>query len=110
MSHTITSQCIGCGSCQDVCPTGAIELHGFRYRINANLCHDCFDSNRVPYCIAARATQIDCIVKSLTGREYWRNWLLKCYRLLSCLRPNPPKSKLLRAKAYKLLSTKFLIN
>jgi ferredoxin len=34
-------RCTGCGACQDVCPTGAIELVDGIAEIRTDLCHEC---------------------------------------------------------------------
>lgn len=33
--------CVACYSCFEVCPTGAVEIHGRRVAINPALCDDC---------------------------------------------------------------------
>lgn len=38
---TITDQCVGCGTCQDVCTFDAVVADGARYRINGNRCDEC---------------------------------------------------------------------
>lgn len=36
-----SERCTGCGACQDVCPTGAIELVDGIADIRTDLCHEC---------------------------------------------------------------------
>lgn len=41
MAHTITDECISCGSCEAECPTNAISEGTSQYEIDAELCIDC---------------------------------------------------------------------
>ncbi|MFZ4441245.1 MAG: DUF362 domain-containing protein [Syntrophales bacterium] len=41
MAHKITDKCIACGSCEDVCPSGAISEGKDMYKIDADKCTDC---------------------------------------------------------------------
>lgn len=41
MAHTITDECVACGSCQPECPVGAISEGDSIYVIDAELCTDC---------------------------------------------------------------------
>ncbi|MBN1347367.1 MAG: 4Fe-4S binding protein [Phycisphaerae bacterium] len=41
MAHTITDECITCGTCADVCPEGAISEGDEVYTIDAQKCTDC---------------------------------------------------------------------
>lgn len=41
MAHTITDECISCGSCEPECPTSAISEGDTQYNIDADLCIDC---------------------------------------------------------------------
>jgi len=46
MSLMVTAECLGCGACEIVCPTGAIsQSDDFRvaYRVDPLLCNDCQD-------------------------------------------------------------------
>lgn len=40
MAHTISDECIACGSCLSECPVEAIK-EGTPYTIDASLCTDC---------------------------------------------------------------------
>ena len=41
MAYKITSSCVSCGSCADVCPAGAISQGDESYVIDATACLDC---------------------------------------------------------------------
>lgn len=41
MAHVISSECISCGSCAGVCPTGAIFEGDGKYEIDPKICTDC---------------------------------------------------------------------
>lgn len=41
MAHKITDKCIACGSCEDVCQSGAISEGKDMYKIDADKCTDC---------------------------------------------------------------------
>lgn len=41
MAFEITSDCISCGACADVCPTGAINQGDEHYEIDKDVCIDC---------------------------------------------------------------------
>lgn len=46
MSLMVTAECLGCGACEIVCPTGAIsQSEDFRvaYRVAPLLCNDCLE-------------------------------------------------------------------
>jgi formate hydrogenlyase subunit 6/NADH:ubiquinone oxidoreductase subunit I len=41
MARVISDECIGCGSCEECCPVGAISEVDGRFSINASECIDC---------------------------------------------------------------------
>ena len=41
MAYKITSACVSCGACADVCPAGAISQGDDQYVIDAPACLDC---------------------------------------------------------------------
>ena len=41
MAYKITSACVSCGDCSDVCPAGAISQGDDQYVIDAAACLDC---------------------------------------------------------------------
>lgn len=41
MAYVITDDCIACGTCEGVCPVGAISEGEKKYEISADLCTDC---------------------------------------------------------------------
>lgn len=41
MAYKITSACVSCGACADVCPANAISQGDTSYVIDANACLDC---------------------------------------------------------------------
>lgn len=44
-------ECIACGDCEPVCPTGAIKV-GAVYKINPKVCTECEDHADEPQCVA----------------------------------------------------------
>ncbi len=40
-SYTNPQKCIGCGSCESVCPTNAISMDGMLAIVKDDLCIDC---------------------------------------------------------------------
>jgi len=41
MPHTISNECISCGSCVSACPVEAISEGSEKYEIDQNTCTDC---------------------------------------------------------------------
>ncbi len=41
MAFVITSDCISCGACADVCPAGAIHMGDEHYEIDSGTCLEC---------------------------------------------------------------------
>ncbi|MBN1829749.1 MAG: 4Fe-4S binding protein [Deltaproteobacteria bacterium] len=41
MAHSITDECISCGSCESECPVEAISEGSDKYVINPETCTDC---------------------------------------------------------------------
>lgn len=41
MAYQITEACQSCGTCEDVCPEGAIEKGEGKYQIDPEKCVDC---------------------------------------------------------------------
>ena len=41
MAYKISSACVSCGACSDVCPVGAISPGDSQYQIDAGACLDC---------------------------------------------------------------------
>lgn len=41
MAFVITSDCIACGACADVCPADAIHMGDNQYEINQDTCLQC---------------------------------------------------------------------
>lgn len=41
MAYVITDECVSCGSCQEVCPVGAISEGDDKYVIDPDVCTDC---------------------------------------------------------------------
>jgi ferredoxin len=41
MAHVISSKCVACGACVDVCPVEAISAGTPIYKINPDTCIDC---------------------------------------------------------------------
>ncbi|NJD06912.1 MAG: 4Fe-4S dicluster domain-containing protein [Methylococcaceae bacterium] len=55
-------ECISCGDCEPVCPTGAIRDGGFGYRIDRSRCTECEGSHDSPRCVAVCPVD-HCIVR-----------------------------------------------
>lgn len=53
MSHRITSECIGCGACAEVCPVDAISESGEIYKIDPEICCDCVGYSDDFLCVTA---------------------------------------------------------
>lgn len=76
MSMTIFGEeCIACGDCQPVCPTGAITEGILAYRIDRKKCNECKGSHDAPRCVDV--CPIDhCIVRlgtsSIEVRNRWK--------------------------------------
>ena len=41
MAYKITDTCVGCGTCADTCPAGAISKADDKYVIDADACLSC---------------------------------------------------------------------
>ena len=41
MAHTISSECVSCGACAEVCPTEAISEGETQFVIDPGACVDC---------------------------------------------------------------------
>lgn len=41
MAYKISDECIACGSCESVCPMGAISQNGDKFEISPDLCVEC---------------------------------------------------------------------
>lgn len=41
MAYKISSSCVSCGACADICPAGAISQGDTQYEIDPNACLDC---------------------------------------------------------------------
>jgi len=52
MSLSITSECIGCGSCIEVCPVGAISELEEIYVIDPEICCDCVGYSNNYLCLS----------------------------------------------------------
>ncbi len=61
MSLYITTECINCDVCEEVCPNKAISFGGEIYIIDHNLCTECIGHSDKPACIDI--CPIDCIKK-----------------------------------------------
>ncbi|HBB30356.1 MAG TPA: transcriptional regulator [Cyanobacteria bacterium UBA8803] len=51
MAYTIPDSCFGCGTCQPLCPTGAIQINDEQYWIEAGLCNSCKSYYPEPQCV-----------------------------------------------------------
>ena len=43
MPHTISDNCVSCGTCADLCPEGAVSEGKSTYVVDADKCKDCGD-------------------------------------------------------------------
>ena len=41
MAHTISDNCVSCGTCADLCPEGAVTEGKDKYVVDATKCKDC---------------------------------------------------------------------
>lgn len=41
MAHSISSDCINCGACEDTCPVNAVQEQDGKRVINPDTCIDC---------------------------------------------------------------------
>lgn len=62
MAMKITDDCIACGSCEPVCPVGAISEGEEHYEIDPNVCVECKGYYDEPQCAATCPS--DAIVKA----------------------------------------------
>lgn len=53
MAYTINENCVACDTCRPLCPTGAIQVEGDKYIIDADLCNGCTGYYDAPQCIIA---------------------------------------------------------
>lgn len=73
MAYKITSNCISCDLCKNVCPTNAIKIFDNHPWIDPELCTNCVDSiYSVPQCKAGCPTYDGCVKE--TSEDYWENW------------------------------------
>jgi ferredoxin len=83
MAYKITSKCISCDLCIDVCPTGAIKTVEGKRWIDPNLCTNCVGSvYTVPQCKAGCPTCDGCVKESL---DYWESWFSTYDKLITKL-------------------------
>lgn len=63
MALVITSECIGCGACESVCPAGAISMKEDIFEINPKTCNQCKGHSNTPQCVEVCPTE-SCIKSS----------------------------------------------
>lgn len=93
MAYTITSQCIGCDRCFDVCPTDAIQIIDQYPQIDPERCNDCVGFYSIPYCWSVCPTNAACIPGATTTftqpvlrtTDYWERWFTTYNRMRSKL-------------------------
>ena len=49
--YIVSEECISCGDCEPVCPTGAISEGKIVYRIDPEVCTECEDEFDEPQCV-----------------------------------------------------------
>jgi DNA-binding transcriptional regulator YiaG len=68
MSYNINESCFQCGSCEAVCPTGAIQLQDVEYTIDLELCNNCEGYYAEPQCIISCPTAAPTPIQAKKGR------------------------------------------
>ena len=49
--YIVSEECISCGDCEPVCPTGAIKEGKIVYQIDPEVCTECEDDFDEPQCV-----------------------------------------------------------
>lgn len=89
MTYTITNQCIECGRCLPLCPTGAIHKTHQRYEVNPTLCNNCAGHYTIAQCWSVCPTNDGCIPHVIAGnskQDYWQWWFTTYHHKISQLR------------------------
>ncbi|MDE2118910.1 MAG: YfhL family 4Fe-4S dicluster ferredoxin [Betaproteobacteria bacterium] len=60
MALSITDECINCGLCESVCPTGAISQGDEIYVIDSDKCNECKGYFDEPQCVVVGP--VDCFL------------------------------------------------
>ncbi len=49
--YIASDECISCGDCEPVCPTGSIFEGKLAFRIDRKSCAECLDDHHAPKCV-----------------------------------------------------------
>lgn len=104
MSYTIPNNCIECGTCKPLCPTGAIQIDDGQYWIEPGLCDGCQDRYSEPQCVVHCPIDCPTPLQAKKGRYKAAERIATSPDLFSNGKNNPFASSMVIWEACKLLS------
>lgn len=60
MANMITEECVNCGACEPMCPSGGISMGEETFVIDPDVCSECVGFHHTQQC--ARVCPVDCCV------------------------------------------------